>query len=243
MVRFGGPGAPTFVLKSFSASFENLVRELCGENGEQSKGACSPTTAGKPSPSLTPTTPRPSNRFQLLTKEDGPQASGPCSPKSALVALNTRVNALGGGALLSQRNRMIARQAAPKFVIGSEVLDQIDSCLLGKRGRSEDMMSYTSDDDCGGFSCDCSVRQPKRSRSATYPLSPDPIRGCLKQDMTSNLMQTPLIYERLLTTMEVEFFGKNDARRKVKFAEETQNFYPASVTPDEGSFDEEHMKQ
>lgn len=253
LVRFGGPGAPTFVLKSFSASLEGLVRELCGEKQNKTtygdivpveNGACSPTTAEKPAkgecpsplPTLSPTTPRACTLPQT-TQMDELKDSIPCSPSTALVALNTRVNALGGGALLNQKSRAIAQRAASKLVTGAELLEQIDSCLLGKRCRSE-AMDYSSE---GEFSTDHTSRQSKRLRSATFPLSPETTRSCLKiQDIPSNLLQTPLISQQLLTNLTVEFMGKNEERRKVKFQEATQQFYPASVTPDEGSFDDEH---
>jgi hypothetical protein len=155
------------------------------------------------------------------------------------VALNTRVNALGGGASLSPRNRLIAQKAATKFVPGSQVLDQIDSCLLGKRSRSIDM-TYSTDDECDEM--DEVVHRSKRIRAASFPLSPDPIRGCLKmQEYSPAILQTPLICQQLLTHMTVEYLGNNEGRRRVKFQEEDEHFYPPSVTPDQipGSFDED----
>lgn len=251
LVRFGGPTAPTFVLKCFSASLENLVRQLSGDattaipNSSRvgivpvTKGSSSPTVSGKPTkgempsclPTLSPTTPRPATP----SPTKGKQTTGPYSPSTALVTINTRVNALGGGALISQRTRIIAKRAASKFVTASDELEQLDSCLLGKRFRAESdgelLLSPT--------------RQHKRFRSASFPLSPDPaIHSCLKlHDVSSHLLQTPLVSQQSLASMEVEYLTRDEGRRRVKFQEGAEHFYPASVTPDvmPGSFDDEHI--
>ncbi|KAL7464582.1 hypothetical protein ACHAXS_004922 [Conticribra weissflogii] len=260
LVRFGGPGAPTFVLKSFSASFENLVQALC--DGKMTKPHLPKITPGA-SPSadegsvgliisdeggrsssgtvLSPTTPRPSTPTPSKSKSCELNGSAVSSPRNALVTLNTRVNALGGGAIMSKRNCMIARNAATKFVTGPEVLDQIVNCLLGKRSRSpNNIMAFNSSEQVD-FMCDCPTRESKRLRAASYPLSPDPPRSCFKHH--AELLKTPLLYERLVTSLDEEVLGRNIRRRKVQFSDEIQNFYPASVTPDEmpGSFDEEHI--
>jgi hypothetical protein len=245
LIRFGGPDGPTFVLRSFPASLERLVRDLSGEKHQApiglplaraDGGSTSPVVADKPAkgetpsfmPTLSPTTPRPS------------KAASPCSPASALVALNTRLNALGGGANLSHGNRLIASKAASKFVGESTEKDQIEFCLLGKRFRS-DSFNYSSD---GEFCPDSPTRLVKRFRSATFPLSPEPsFRGCRKiQDMPLDTLQTPIVSQESLTTLEAEILRNIEGRRKVKFHDETERFYPASVTPDlPGSFDEEHF--
>ncbi|KAL7485878.1 hypothetical protein ACHAW6_011477 [Cyclotella cf. meneghiniana] len=245
LIRFGGPDGPTFVLRSFPASLEGLVRELGGDKNRGSSfvpmaradgGSCSPLTSDKPAkgetpsfmPTLAPTTPR-------LSK-----AGSPCSPASALVALNTRLNALGGGASLSHGNRLLATRAASSFVAKSNEKEQIDFCLLGKRFRSDDY-NYNSDGEC----CpETPTRLMKRFRSATFPLSPEPsFRGCLKvNDLTQDTLQTPLVSQESLSTLEAEILCKIESRRRVKFLDETEMFYPASVTPDlPGSFDEEHF--
>mmetsp|Transcript_21416 Transcript_21416/g.44843 ORF Transcript_21416/g.44843 Transcript_21416/m.44843 type:complete len:482 (-) Transcript_21416:299-1744(-) len=260
LVRFGGPGAPTFVLKSFSASFENLVQALC--DGKTTKSHSPKTAPGvslsadegtlgsiiadeggrsSSATSLPPTTPRPSTPTPSKSKECEPKGSSLSSPRNALIALNTRVNALGGGAVMSKKNCMIARNAATKFVTGPEVLDQIVSCLLGKRSRSPNNIMAFNSNERENFMCDCPTRESKRLRAASYPLSPDPRRSCLKHDL--DLLHTPLVFERLVTSLDEEVLGRNIRRRKVQFSDEIQNFYPASVTPDEmpGSFDEEHI--
>jgi hypothetical protein len=245
LIRFGGAAGPTFVLRSFSASLEGLVRELNGEKNvskvglplaRADGGSCSPAVADKPligetpsfMPTLAPSTPRPAKK------------AAPCSPASALVTLNTRLNALGGGAGLSHCNRLLASRAASKFVGGSTEKDQIDFCLLGKRFRCEDF-NYSSD---GEFCPESPTRLVKRFRSATFPLSPEPsFRGCLKlHDMPLDMLQTPLVSQESLSTLEAEILLKIEGRRKVKFDDETERFYPASITPDlPGSFDEEHF--
>jgi hypothetical protein len=243
LIRFGGPDGPTFVLRSFPASLEGLVRGLSGEKTgsvglpivRADGGSCSPAVA-KPSkgetpsfmPTLAPTTPRAS------------KAASPCSPASALVALNTRLNALGGGANLSHTHLQLAREAASKFVVNSSTeKEQIDFCLRGpKRFRSEGEIHYNSDMDCCPES---PVRLVKRFRSATFPLSPEPtLGGCLK--IHEPELVTPLVSQESLSTLEEDLMRKIGSR-KVKFHDETERIYPASVTPELqiGSFDEEHF--
>lgn len=245
LLRFGGPDGPTFVLRSFPASLEGLVRGLAGEKGgsvglpivRADGGSCSPAVApraveGTPSflPTLAPTTPRIS------------KGSSPCSPASALVALNTRLNALGGGAHLSQCHLKLAREAASKIVVPSTDKEQLDYCLQGnnnggstKRFRE---MNYHPDMDCP----ESPVRLIKRFRSATFPLSPEPTAlggGCLK--IPEAELVTPLVSQDSLSTLEEDL--RKLTRRRVKFQDEMERIYPASVTPELqiGSFDEEHF--
>jgi len=250
LIRFGGTGAPTFVLKSFNTSLEVLVAELnTGKTSNHSSscivpavvGSHSPTKTDRPAkaeqpshlPTLSPTTPTPN-------KELKPQA---LSPEAALVALNTRVNALGGGASLNERNLLIAKQAAFKFATAPDQRDQIDSCLLGKRSR------FNSDVGCDTPSFD----RVKRVRSASFPasfpliLSPNPACSIMKihedDARSDDLTETPLVFHRAITSSNLELdllSGSEEHQPKVTFQEEVENFYPASVTPDEtpaGSFD------
>lgn len=240
LLRFGGPDGPTFVLRSFPASLEGLVRGLAGEKSTSvglpivmpDGGSYSPTVApvkeGTPSflPTLAPTTPRPS------------KVSTPCSPASALVALNTRLNALGGGANLSHGNLQLAREAASKFVVQSTDREQIDFCLQGTK-RFRENLNYSSDGECCPES---PMRLVKRFRSATFPLSPDPtsLGGCLK--IPEPELVTPLVSQESLSTLEEDMIRKL-GRRRVKFHDETEMIFPTSVTPELqiGSFDEEHF--
>jgi len=249
LIRFGGTGAPTFVLKSFITSLEVLVAELnTGKTTNHSSscivparvGTHSPTKSDRPvkgeqpslSPTLSPTTPTPNKERKLH-----------CSPETAaLVALNTRVNALGGGASLTDRNLLIAQEAALKFATAPDERDQINSCLLGKRNR------FNSD---VGFDTP-SFDRVKRVRSASFPasfpfiLSPNPACSIMKiqedDARSQELTETPLVFHRALTSSNLELDlldGTEERQPKVKFQEEVENFYPASVTPDEdfGSFD------
>lgn len=250
LIRFGGTGAPTFVLKSFTTSLEVLVAELnTGKTCNYSSSCIVPAVVGshsptktdlpakgeKPSmlPTLSPTTPTPNKGRNLQA----------CSPETALVALNTRVNALGGGASLNERNLLIAKEAALKFATAPDQRDQIDSCLLGKRTR------FNSD---VGFDTP-SFDRVKRVRSASFPasfpliLSPNPACSIMKiqedDARSDDLTETPLVFHRAITSSNLELDllnGSAEREPKVTFQEEVENFYPASVTPDEaptGSFD------
>lgn len=243
LIRFGGTGAPTFVLKCFTTSLEVLVAELdCGETRNHSssiivpstEGSHSPTKSDWPaygerpslSPTLSPSTPRPGkdSKFQV------------CLPETALVALNTRVNALGGGASLTERNRLIAQEAAFKFATAPDERDQIHSCLLGKRSRFNSEAGLDTP----------SLDRVKRVRSASIPasfpliLSPNPSimknEGIGNDMKTHELTETPLAFHRALTSsnMELDLLGRTPERQsKVKFQDDVQKIYPASVTPDE----------
>jgi hypothetical protein len=55
---------------------------------------------------------------------------------------------------------------------------------------------------------------------------------------------TPLVSQDSLNTLEAEIIRKIEGRRKVKFHDETERFFPVSITPDipqSRSFDEEHF--
>jgi len=236
LIRFGGPEAPTFVLKSFSTSLECLVQTLSEETVKKSgdcasipacQGAYSPVSADKPTkgvcpsflPTLSPTAPRPSSPSpEALAKTE----TNHCSPSTALVALNTRVNALGGGALLSNRNRLVVQKAASKFVRSIEELEQIDFCLLGK------CFSYTSNPGYDSVRLGYS-RYPlsNRPRLATFPFSPmTTVRSCMKvHEVQSPIMQAPLLCQQFLIESEVDLLGKNEKCFRVKFNEDKQKFY------------------
>ena len=243
LLRFGGPDGPTFVLRSFPASLEGLVRSLSGDkspssvdlsNARVDGGSYSPIMADTlpkgetPSfmPTLAPSTPK------------ACKAEPPYSPTSALVALNTRLNALGGGATLSHSNRLLAKKAASQLVVLSAEKDQIDFCLHGsKRFRCDDFpCSYD-----GEYCPESPTRIVKRFRSATFPLSPEPsLGGCLKVQEPPDTFVTPLVSQESLNTLEDEIIRKIENRRKVKFHDETERIYPLSITPDlPSSFDEE----
>lgn len=254
LIRFGGPDGPTFVLRSFPATLEGLVCGLGSSSNASSSiglpivradgGSCSPAATDRPVegekpsflPTLAPSTPRAHKPLE-------PAPS--CTPTSALVALNTRLNALGGGAGLSRGHRRIAQRAASKLAEKPTEKDQINYCLHGKRYRPDDDLACSDDYD-DDDSCPLSpgpLRLVKRFRSATFPLSPQPTcpsLGCLKVRDLDTL--TPLVSQDSLHTLEEDILRKIEGRRRVKFHDE--RYFPASVTPDipgSRSFDEEHF--
>jgi pSer/pThr/pTyr-binding forkhead associated (FHA) protein len=83
LIRFGGPGAPSFVLKSFSVRLDSLVNSLEETN---QMNVCS----GQTEPSLQPIC-----LSSTIKKHPSKQTSGSLD---ALVKLNTRINAIGGSA-------------------------------------------------------------------------------------------------------------------------------------------------
>lgn len=245
LIRFGGPGAPTFVLKSFTTSLEVLVDEL---NSGKSVGNNSSSRV-VPEYSLSPITAKGEQQFHSPTisprsssSEKEPEFQDDCTPATALVVLNTRVNALGGGASLTERNLLIAQQAASKFATAPDELDQISSCLLGKRNRIHSDFGYYSP----------TFERVKRVRSASIPASfpfvhsPNPECSIMKnqddgyfEGSCHDFTETPLVLHRALTSssLELDLLGGIEERHpKVKFQEEVEHFYPASVTPDEALF-------
>lgn len=83
LIRFGGPGAPSFVLKSFSVRLDSLVNSLEETN---QRNVCS----SQMEPSIQPV-------CLSSTIRNHPSKQTPGS-LDALVKLNTRINAIGGSA-------------------------------------------------------------------------------------------------------------------------------------------------
>jgi len=121
LVRFGGPGAPCFVLKSFSVGFRNLVQDLGVD--------CGAFLPSEPSTSALPRFPSlrkgpcvekdvDGGRYGLrrvVSKESDEvtlHTSDSVKSEAALVQLNTRLNALGGDSRLPAEGRNLARRAS-----------------------------------------------------------------------------------------------------------------------------------
>mmetsp|Transcript_21788 Transcript_21788/g.20921 ORF Transcript_21788/g.20921 Transcript_21788/m.20921 type:complete len:573 (-) Transcript_21788:291-2009(-) len=108
LIRFGGEGAPSFVLKSFSVGFDTLARNITGETVQlkvleeisafENEVSDSPTLA-------------PSKATILMMKPSPPKDTS----VAGLVLLNTRMNALGGPSVLSQPNLSLAKKTLNKL--------------------------------------------------------------------------------------------------------------------------------
>lgn len=145
IVRFGGPGAPSFVLKAFSTEFETLVRDLPGVDAEaeapsSDEDSMDELLSGFPSPSRVTATElnskdydegRKSGLRRVVSKEgeegtpmDSPRPTLPLDStpvdlavsEASLVRLNTRINALGGESRLpTDTGRRLARRASKQL--------------------------------------------------------------------------------------------------------------------------------
>mmetsp|Transcript_7684 Transcript_7684/g.22569 ORF Transcript_7684/g.22569 Transcript_7684/m.22569 type:complete len:765 (-) Transcript_7684:544-2838(-) len=161
LVRFGGPGAPSFMLKSFSIGFESLVKDLPGVDTESSDGESSSTEesmdellSGFPSPSKlseklegvsTEKSHRGLRRVVSKEGEDGAPMDSPSTSNSpmtslsanlaqseaALVQLNTRLNAVGGTSHLPAAGRRLAHRASSQLSKALRV--RFNTCATQKR--------------------------------------------------------------------------------------------------------------
>merc|ERR1712226_720314 len=100
LVRFGGIGGPSFVLKSFCVGFDRMISDL--DNISSALSA--------------------KNGKQTNSNQDNGVAcirDGGDAPAAALVLLHTRLNACGGHAALSSGSSELARRAQDHFIASS----------------------------------------------------------------------------------------------------------------------------
>jgi hypothetical protein len=124
LVRFGGPGAPSFVLKSFSTSFGRMVQDLDGvaTSFEQ--------TASNKVPILRQQAKQ--TGVACIRGDSGMACvvAGKDAPIAALVLLNTRLNASGGLSTLGEDTKCLAITAKHRY-------EEKISCSPHKRSREE----------------------------------------------------------------------------------------------------------
>jgi len=233
LVRFGGPGAPTFVLKSFSVKLEEMVKDLGGvaeayftkpepvkeappiicessssEEEEHIFAKPETSTSQQTQPTFKRITPvkmskKTSGGVLACIRGDGGGvaciAEGKDAPEAALVLLNTRLNAVGRGAMESQYDRRIARSAQAKFE---------NMGMKRKREASEQVESYSSQ-----------YKKPKR--------------GILKKMKKVESRPSPVFVDEECFT-PCFYVNNRKIRRRVIFSDEkATEFYAPSVTPDE----------
>lgn len=175
LIRFGGPGAPSFVLKSFSVKLEEMVFDLGGvaeafypqlkqqssdggkniicesssyEDDDEEQNQKKSEQLSAPMPQISFPTSTASISFSkkrrvnsgvlACIRGDGGGvaciADGDDAPEAALVLLNTRLNALGKGAMDSESNRRVAHTARTKFA------------KLGDKRKRDDMLLNDHDE-------------------------------------------------------------------------------------------------
>jgi len=132
-------------------------------------------------------------------------ADGKDAPEAALVLLNTRLNAVGKGAMKSEFDKRIARSAQEKFE---------NMGLKRRREDNEDNTSYSV--------------EYKRSTKGILKMSND------KQKKTSSFDKSEVvIVTEECFTPRMHFNARRRQRRVIFSDEKASEFYAPSVTPDE----------
>ena len=213
LIRFGGPGAPCFILKCFSSDLDKLVRDLGGVADAFSRGTSS-------------------REFELLQQQT--QKSGVAcirgeggmaciidehdAPVAALVLLNTRLNACGGIASFSQTERSLAVKAKMQLNAKMHGLATL------KRRRS---VGSSDEDYTVSVSKKVKECNPKTILSTGIKLSD------IETKHEWMLSEKSQINDALQTSNAT-------LKARVSFSDEpAKNIYPAAVTPDELSSESE----
>lgn len=233
LIRFGGPGAPSFILKSFSVGLESLVRNLDGSK----------------SISHTPKT---------NIVEDEPQTSILQTNSDycldALVTLNTRLNSVGNISTLfldNSAHSVAAARLIAHFSCAS------GGTLLKKRTAVSFDDNEDDDDDEGPHkklklssstesidSIGVALVSPSRQKpvlqfdfslSNRHVVSPNPFED-VERTVTLGGCNEKSILKGPLT---LDLSSSKKKKRSVNFNTNTQVFYPPTVTPESASDDEE----
>lgn len=234
IIRFGGVGAPTFVLKSFSVTLDSLIKDVKQAEAEVQK------------------------RKEHIVEDD----STPCSPDDSksyrkMIALNTRLNAIGDSV-----TRHIPEQCSPSFasaILSARSASQQNTFFLKKRSLSTLSDSSVSSDasseihvqkkrrilttkeDSGEFLHDAALISPSRSEKPLFlpfnlpvmrpVVSPNP----LEED---SLLELDSIGSSLLSVPLSLSMGSRKKKRRVQFCEKPEVHHPPSVTPEESCVEE-----
>lgn len=138
IIRFGGPGAPTFILKSFSVGLDTLVKNL-KETNKTSICVCGLDEESAPE--------------NCITKENNSEMSS-----AALLALNTRLNAEGNNSsnILSSRGLSSSLSSAQLY---SRLQPQTQSSTISFL-KKRSVVSFDEDNDL-----ETEMPSPKRHRT------------------------------------------------------------------------------
>jgi hypothetical protein len=213
LIRFGGLGAPCFILKCFSADLNKLVHDLSGVANAFSRGSMS-------------------REFWLLhqqTKKSGVacirgEGGMACivdeqdAPTAALVLLNTRLNSLGGIATLSKEDKHLA------IGVTEWLQKKLPSSLSRKRASSVILLDQ-----------DEHLLTTKRVKhSPTSPISLPP------HQIDTTIDNTKPIEAQKNGSSILNQHDKTKVPSRVSLNVEYPTFiYPAAVTPEELSSEEE----
>ena len=250
LVRFGGPGAPTFVLKSFSVGLEALVEAL-----EDSEIKVSSTD-------------------DSLSSLSGSSSPCPKSPSSytehdALVSLNTRINALGGLLPVNASSKCLAIVRAARLRSG--YIPQPTFLRKRRLEPSQDLSLLSNKKLCPIDTTTDATLQTNEDNASSSPAIVSPTRNCkpiLSMASLLNVHDRNVVspnpidhYDHLVlpssssSTDDEDVSGLKEAfslplplvqnsnkSKRVTFNENPPKvFYPASITPDSCSDTEEDL--
>lgn len=246
IIRFGGLGAPRFVLKSFSVALEEMVKDLGGvaeayfpkpkqitktppiicESSSSEEDDQPPSLSSKLDTSIHQTQPspkrlnfpripnKPNNGVMACIRGDGGGVAcisdGKDAPEAALVLLNTRMNAVGKGALEREYSKiMVARSAQAKF----------EKMGLKRKREAYEQIPIFREEITSNY---------KRPRKSILKRFPDHVTS-------SNPCVTPKaipVHENIFTPRSA--FHHNKEKRRVTFSDEkVPDYYAPAVSPDE----------
>jgi len=264
LIRFGGPGAPTFLLKSFSVGFESFIQdEVFAMSSCRTDEA---NLQNVPQVLSSSQLQKSSLAFQSVDEGENCDSSEPSSEDSqsialaALVSLNTRLNALGGPAALCPTRLELVSSAANRIGFFSSTTlssSQMHKSHVSKRRDQDDpcdvarakKLKLINGLDEVAESVDCTATNESGYTSPTI-VSPNPVRG---QDSTnaSKLSKEFTLMPSVSAaptscggvTLKLQSLVESEMERseskRVTFSDEIpRRFVPLSVTPDNLSDDE-----
>jgi|EP01083_Nonionella_stella_P075442 hypothetical protein len=144
LIRFGGPGAPSFILKSFSVGLDSLVYDLEETN---TVNICKDVNR--------------IDESEPLTCDKSKDGKGSLD---ALVSLNTRLNAVGGSvnSLRSKRDSLSLTSAR----LHSQLQPQTQNSNISFLRKRSIAVSFDDDDDEPEIQC---FKKQKNTRTAHQP--------------------------------------------------------------------------
>lgn len=237
LIRFGGPGAPSFILKSFSVGLETLVRNL---EGGKSVSLAPKTNVVEDEP-LTST---------LQTNSDY------CL--DALVTLNTRLNSVGNistlfpgdgsNSLAAARLKAHLGYSSHASILRKRTLvsfdesedDDSDEESHKRLKPSSSVESTDSNDSIGVPLVSPSRQKPvlhfEFSQDDRPVVSPNPFEDVARN--VSSLATNNLEKSILKGPFTLDLSSKKK-RKSVNFISDPEVFYPPTVTPESGSDSED----
>lgn len=212
LVRFGGPGAPTFILKSFSVGLSSLIRDL---------GSVSEVPSSMPNLEDYNEDETKSSVWTSRRKETD----------AAVVLFNTRINAVGGDPQLSNNGynyvANISTESLPELGIEEDELmrspkRQISPCTNEPRSKRRCLSEISGDG------------------SKVVSPSISPLRSLPEEDSKfgPELPPPPPLTSTFTSSLPRKLKRKQKRRRVTFSGEKPEHVFAPSVTPDELSDDD-----